>query len=122
MTSSGSGCAQFPQAGAAVVVRLRLHENKVPVSLAAVSVTSSAQVPLAEIPLQVELTGSARSLLKLLEYLPLRPEEMRASGMPEARPDKAPLFIDGLILKKQAPDKPDEVRVTLRAVGFVLRD
>ena len=47
---------------------------------------------------------------------------MRASGMPEARPDKAPLFIDGLILKKQAPDKPDEVRVTLRAVGFVLRD
>ena len=36
-------------------------------------------MPLAEIPLQVELSGSAVSLLKLLQNLPLRPDEMRAA-------------------------------------------
>jgi hypothetical protein len=98
-----------------------IHSLDVPLVLTNAPPTN-APLPVAEIPLQVELTGSAGSLLRLLQYLPLRPEEARASGLPEVRPDKAPLFIDGLILRKQSPDKPDEVRVALRAVGFVLRE
>ena len=98
-----------------------------------VSVIHSLAVPLAltneppaalvtEIPLQLELTGSASSVLKLLQSLPLRAEEMRAEGLPEARPGKVPLFIDRLIIKKQSPDKSDEVSVSFRALGFVLRE
>jgi len=98
-----------------------IHSLELPLVLTNAAPTNPP-LPVAEIPLQVELTGSAESLLKLLQYLPLRPEEARASGLPDARPDKAPLFIDGFILKKQSPDKPDELRVALRAVGFVLRE
>ena len=47
---------------------------------------------------------------------------MRAAGLPEAPLDKPVLFIDRLVVRKQSPDKPDEVRVSLRAVGFVLRE
>src|SRR5437016_1082047 len=75
-----------------------------------------------EIPLQIEMTGSAASLLKLLQSLPLRADEMRAAGLSEGLTNKAPLFIERLMMKKQGPDKPDEVRVSLRAVGFVLRE
>ena len=98
-----------------------IHSLEVPLVLTNAA-PANPPLPLAEIPLQVELTGSGESLLKLLQYLPLRPEELRAAGVPDARPDKAPLFIDGLILKKQSPDKPDEVRVSLRVVGFVIRE
>jgi hypothetical protein len=30
--------------------------------------------------------------------------------------------VDRLVVKRQTPDKPDEVRVWLRVVGFVLRE
>jgi len=77
---------------------------------------------LAEIPLELEFSGSAGSFARLLQCLPLRAEEIRAAGLPEAPPDKPPLFVDRLIVQKQSPDKPDEVHVWLRAVGFVLRE
>jgi hypothetical protein len=77
---------------------------------------------LTEIPLQVELTGSAASVAMLIQSLPLRAEEIRAAGLPEASADKPALFVDRLIIQKQSPDKTDEVHVWLRAVGFVLRE
>jgi len=48
----------------------------------------------------------------------MRGDELRAAGFPEAPPEKPPLFIDRLIIKKQSPEKPDEVRVFLRLVAF----
>jgi hypothetical protein len=77
---------------------------------------------LAEIPLQVEFTASAASLAMLVQSLPLRADEIRAAGLPEAPSEKPALFIDRLIIQKQSPDKTDEVHVWLRAVGFVLRE
>ena len=77
---------------------------------------------LAEIPLQIEFTGSASSALTLLQCLPLRADEIRAAALPEAPADKPPLFVDRLIVQKQSADKPDEVHVWLRTVGFVLRE
>jgi len=77
---------------------------------------------LAEIPLELEFSGSAASVGRLLQCLPLRADELRASGLPEVTADKPPLFVDRLIVQKQSPDKPDEVHVWLRAVGFVLRE
>ena len=98
-----------------------IHSLDVPLSLTNEPPTNPA-TSLTEIPLQLEITGSAASVLKLLQNLPLRAEELRKTGLAEARPDKAPLFIDRFIMRKQSPDKPDEVRVSLRALGYVLRD
>jgi len=98
-----------------------IHSLEVPVALTN-EPPASAPVPVIEIPLQIEMTGSAASLLKLLQSLPLRADEMRAAGLSEGLTNKAPLFIERLMMKKQGPDKPDEVRVSLRAVGFVLRE
>jgi hypothetical protein len=75
-----------------------------------------------QIPLQIEFTASADSAARFLQSLPLRPEELHAAGLPAASPDKVPLFIDRLIVKKQLPEKQDEVRVWLQAMGFVFRE
>jgi hypothetical protein len=77
---------------------------------------------LAEIPLQIEFTGPTVNIGHVLQSLPLRPDEIRAAGLPEVPDDKLPLFVDRLIIKKQTPDKPDEVSVSLRVLGFVLRE
>ena len=76
----------------------------------------------AQIPLQVEFTASGDNALRVIESLPLRAEDIKAAGLPEAPAEKAPLFIDRLIVRKESPEKLDEVRVWLRAVGFVLRE
>jgi hypothetical protein len=83
---------------------------------------ANASASLTEIPLQIDFTGPVASVTRLLQSLPLRAEELRAAGLPEASPDKLPLFVDRLLIKKQSPDKPDEVRVSLRVIGFVLRE
>jgi hypothetical protein len=77
---------------------------------------------LAEIPVQLEFTGFATNAEKLLQCLPLRADEIRAAGLPEATADKPLLFIDRLVVQKQSADKLDEVHVWLRAVGYVLRE
>jgi hypothetical protein len=77
---------------------------------------------LVEIPLQLEFTAPAPSVLKFLNSLPLRGDELRGAGVAEAPLEKPPVFIDRLVIKKQSPDKPDEVRAFVRVVGFVLRE
>lgn len=77
---------------------------------------------LAEILLQVEFSGAVPCVGKVIQSLPLRGEELRGAGLVEAPPDKPALFIDRLIIKKQTPEKPDEVRVWMRLSGFVLRE
>jgi hypothetical protein len=78
--------------------------------------------PFAELPVQIELTGPIPNVARFLQTLPLRAGEIKAAGLPEAPTNKPALFIDRLVLRKQSPDKPDEVRLSLRAVGFVLRE
>jgi hypothetical protein len=98
-----------------------IHSLDVPLALTnEPSMTPTTTIT--EIPLQLEVTGSGISVLKLLQNLPLRADEMRKAGFADPRADKVPLFIDRLILRKQSPEKPDEVRVSLRAVGYVIRD
>ena len=77
---------------------------------------------LVEIPLLLEFTGFAGNVEKLLQCLPLRGDEIRAAGLPEAPADKPVLFIDRLVVQKESADKLDQVHVWLRAVGFVLRE
>jgi hypothetical protein len=77
---------------------------------------------LAEIPVRIELTAPASAIAALLQSLPLRADEMKPAGLPEALAQKPALFIDRLTLRKQSPDKPDEVQASLRVVGFVFRE
>jgi hypothetical protein len=98
-----------------------IHSLEAPLALTNAPPTNGWE-RLAEIPLEIEFTASATNATRLLRCLPLRADEMRAAGLPEAPPDKPVLFVDRLVVRKQSPDKPDEVRVSLRAVGFVLRE
>lgn len=98
-----------------------IHSLEVPPVLTNAPPTNSLD-RLAEIPLHLEFTGSAGSALKLLQCLTLRADELRSAGLPEAPADKPPLFIDRLIVQKQSTGNPDDVRVWLRVVGFVLRE
>lgn len=96
-----------------------LHLLQVPVAFT----NSPSNMPLAldEIPILLEVTGPAASVMNLVRSLPLRASELSAAGLPPSTPDKPPLFVDRFIVKKQDPEKPDEVRAWLRVVGFVLR-
>jgi len=98
-----------------------IHSLAVPPVLTNAPPTNTTE-QLVEMPLQVEFTSSAAGAARLLQCLPLRAEEIRAAGLLEAPADKPVLFVDRLIVQKQAPDKPDEVHVWLRTVGFVLRE
>ena len=92
----------------------------------AVAFTNSTSADLAgqwtEIPLQLEFSGPAENALRFVQSLPLKSEELRAAGFPAPAGYKAPVFIDKLIIRKEMPEKLDQVRVWVRAVGFVLRD
>jgi hypothetical protein len=98
-----------------------IHSLEVPPVLTNAPPTNGLE-RLAEIPLQLEFTGTAASTIRLLQCLPLRADEIRTAGLPEAPADKPALFLDRLLVQKQSADKPDEVHVWLRAVGFVLRE
>jgi hypothetical protein len=98
-----------------------IHDLSVPLTLTN-ALPATGGPDLVEIPVQVEFTAPVASVARLLHSLPLRTEELRATTLPEAPADKPPLFVDRLVIKKQSPDKPDEVRVWLRVVGFVLRE
>lgn len=82
----------------------------------------SASHPLIELPVHIELTGPARNVARFLQTLPLRGDEIKSAGLPEVPTNKPALFIDRLVLRKQSPDQPDQVRLSLRVVGFVLRE
>ena len=68
-----------------------IHSLEVPPVLTNAPPTNSTE-RLAEIPLQLEFTGSAASAAKLLQCLPLRADEIRAAGLPEAPADKPAAF------------------------------
>lgn len=77
---------------------------------------------LTEIPLQIELVGEAAKVARFLERLPLRAEEVEAAGLPVTTTNKPALFLERMVLRKQTPDKPEEIRASLRIVGFVFRE
>ena len=77
---------------------------------------------LAEIMIQTEMTGSLPNVMRLVQSLPLRSADVAAAGLPSAGTNKPPLFVDRIIVRKQTPEQPDEVRLALRLVGFVLRE
>lgn len=81
--------------------------------------TCGAEIYWQEISLRIELFAPAPSAANFLFALPLRAEEIKAAGLPESLPDKPALFLDRLLLRKQTPEKPDEVNLDVVVSGFV---
>lgn len=77
---------------------------------------------LAEVPVQIEFTAAAPAMARFLQSLPLRTAEMKAVGLPDVKINKPALFIDRLLLRKQNSEQLEELRVSLRVVGFVFRE
>jgi hypothetical protein len=98
-----------------------IHSVATPLPLTNAPPTNGVR-SLAELPVQIELTGPIQNVARFLQTLPLSAGEVKAAGLPEASTNKSVLFIDRLVLRKQAPEKPDEVRASLRVVGFVFRE
>lgn len=98
-----------------------IHSVTAPLQLTNAPPTNGVST-LAELPVQLELSGPATNVIRFLQSLPLRGEELKAAGLPEATTNKPALFIERMMLRKQTPEKPDEVRLSLRAVGFVFRE
>jgi hypothetical protein len=98
-----------------------LHALEVPVALTNNPAASGAE-QLVQIPIEMEFSSSFENAWKLARLLPLRAEEARAAGFTNAPADKPVLLIDRLFVKKQSPEKPDEARIFLRAVGYVLQE
>lgn len=82
--------------------------------------STNANQWLVEIPVRLELAGPAPVVTRLLEALPLRPDELKARGLPEALPGKPVLFLGGLLLRKENRDRPDYVHVELSASSLVM--
>lgn len=80
------------------------------------------QRALTEIPLQIELVGEAGKVARFLERLPLRTGELEAAGLPATTTNKPALFLDRMVLRKQSPEKPEEIRASFQIVGFVFRE
>ena len=98
-----------------------IHSLQVPLTLSNTPATNTSS-RIAEIPVEVEFTASVSAVARFLQVLPLRTEEWRAAGLPNAPAEKPALFLDRIVLKKQTPEKPDEARVWLRVLGFVPRE
>jgi len=98
-----------------------IHSLNVPLALTNAPPPEGVRT-LAEIPVQIEFTAAAPVVAQVLQSLPLRADEIKAAGLPEAPTNKPALFIERLTLRKQSPEKPEEVRASLRVVGFVFRE
>jgi hypothetical protein len=90
--------------------------------LAASAAPTNTGPALVEIPLRIELEGRMAAVTQFLQALPLRPDELKARGLPEPPPGKPALFLDRILLRKQGRDKPDQVQVALTVSGFVYRE
>ena len=71
-----------------------------------------------ELPMRVEMSGPMASISRFLASLPLRGDELKATGL-EALTNKPALFIDQILLRKEAPDKPQDVALELTLCSFV---
>ena len=74
-----------------------------------------------EIPIRMDLIGEAPKVASFLQSLPLRGEELSAAGLPAVATNKPALYLDRLVLRREVPEKPDEVHASLRIVGYVFR-
>jgi hypothetical protein len=90
------------------------------------AVRALAQMPLTdhgsglrELPMRLEVVGSMETLSRLLVALPSRGAELKVAGLAEVLTNKPAFFVDQLLLRKNSPERPQEVQMELTVSGFV---
>jgi len=74
---------------------------------------------LEEMPMRLELFGSTEAVNRFLASLPLPASAVGSVGLPTTLTNKAVLFINQLLVRKCAPDRPGDVSVEVNVSGFV---
>jgi hypothetical protein len=64
------------------------------------------------------MVGPMNALMRFLVSLPLRPPELKAVGL-EALTNKPALFVGRILLRKHAPDRPNDVHLEMTLSGMV---
>ncbi len=72
-----------------------------------------------EMPMRITLVGGIEPVSRFLTSLPLRGAELEATGLATVLSNKPALFIDHLLARKAAPDRPGDVLVEVEVSGFV---
>lgn len=98
-----------------------IHSINVPATLTNAPALTERRA-ITEVPMQIEFTASASALAQFLKCLPFRAEELKSAGLPGGSTNKPALFVDRLMVRKQTPEKPEEVRASVRVVGFVFHE
>lgn len=84
--------------------------------------STNASRVLFELPVRLEVVGSGGAAGRFLELLPLTAPEAQARGYPEPAKDKPVLFLQRILLRKEAKERLEEVRLELTASAFVWLD
>lgn len=74
---------------------------------------------LEEIAMRIELVGSTESITRFLKSLPCHGNSLTAMGFSGAVTNKPVFFVDRLIVRKYAPDRPGDVQLEARVCSFV---
>lgn len=75
--------------------------------------------PVEEIVMRIELVGPTDSATRFLKNLPLQGEQLRAVGLSGPVTNKPAFFLDRVLVRKHAPDRPGEVHLEARVCSFV---
>lgn len=105
----------------AVAINSKVQEvkNVTVLPTQAEKVPNSGEVSWQMISLRVELVSAMPAAENFLAAMPLRSEELKAAGLPESLPGKPALFLDRVLLRKQTPEKPDDLSLDVVISGFV---
>jgi hypothetical protein len=69
--------------------------------------------------MRLELIGPMDAVSRFLVSLPLLPAELPRVGLGPGLTNKPALFIDQVLLRKYAPERPHEAQLELTVCGFV---
>jgi hypothetical protein len=72
-----------------------------------------------EMPMRVEVSGAVEPLARFLTSLPLRGGELDQTNLAGVLTNKPALFISRILLRKAAPDRPNDARLEIVVSGFV---
>lgn len=75
-----------------------------------------------ELPVTLQAAGSMEAVARFLTCLPVRAEEVRAPGLPEMPASKPALFIERVLIRKEAPPYANRVRLEVRLSGIALKE
>lgn len=73
---------------------------------------------LEELPMRIELFGSADAIAQFMTSLPLRGPELDTVGLAGALTNKPVFFIDQVLARKHSPERPGDVLLDLSVSGY----